>query len=102
MYSDDFFSGALVILVLGYCCAGHACFVGSNPTPHVELITSKRCPIGGIAIGGDRWPGVRFLDVLLRFEADPNIKMILGVSCVIPSLYRLIPFLTSNYVFVSS
>lgn len=29
----------------------------------------------GIAIGGDRWPGVRFLDVLLRFEADPNIKM---------------------------
>lgn len=25
----------------------------------------------GIAIGGDRWPGVRFLDVLLRFEADP-------------------------------
>merc|ERR1719436_1249538 len=30
----------------------------------------------GIAIGGDRWPGVRFLDVLLRFQADPNIKMI--------------------------
>jgi len=29
----------------------------------------------GIAIGGDRWPGVRFLDVLLRFEADPSIKM---------------------------
>jgi len=29
----------------------------------------------GIAIGGDRWPGVRFIDVLLRFEADPNIKM---------------------------
>lgn len=29
----------------------------------------------GIAIGGDRWPGVRFLDVLLRFEADPAIKM---------------------------
>ncbi|CAJ1403459.1 unnamed protein product [Effrenium voratum] len=29
----------------------------------------------GIAIGGDRWPGLRFLDVLLRFEADPNVKM---------------------------
>eukprot|EP00747_Dinoflagellata_sp_TGD_P081144 gnl/TRDRNA2_/TRDRNA2_161181_c2_seq1.p1 gnl/TRDRNA2_/TRDRNA2_161181_c2~~gnl/TRDRNA2_/TRDRNA2_161181_c2_seq1.p1 ORF type:complete len:435 (-),score=74.07 gnl/TRDRNA2_/TRDRNA2_161181_c2_seq1:235-1539(-) len=29
----------------------------------------------GIAIGGDRWPGVRFLDVLMRFEADPSIKM---------------------------
>ena len=29
----------------------------------------------GIAIGGDRWPGLRFLDVLLRFEADPDIKM---------------------------
>jgi len=29
----------------------------------------------GIAIGGDRWPGVRFIDVLLRFEKDPSIKM---------------------------
>eukprot|EP00930_Biecheleria_cincta_P016979 TRINITY_DN13627_c0_g1_i1.p1 TRINITY_DN13627_c0_g1~~TRINITY_DN13627_c0_g1_i1.p1 ORF type:complete len:1043 (-),score=190.41 TRINITY_DN13627_c0_g1_i1:246-3374(-) len=29
----------------------------------------------GIAIGGDRWPGVRFIDVLLRFQADPAIKM---------------------------
>jgi len=29
----------------------------------------------GIAIGGDRWPGVRFIDVLLRYEADPTIKM---------------------------
>jgi len=29
----------------------------------------------GIAIGGDRWPGVRFIDVLLRYEADPSIKM---------------------------
>ncbi|CAE7313191.1 Acly [Symbiodinium sp. CCMP2456] len=29
----------------------------------------------GIAIGGDRWPGLRFLDVLLRFEADPDVKM---------------------------
>jgi len=29
----------------------------------------------GIAIGGDRWPGLRFLDVLLRFEADPAVKM---------------------------
>jgi len=29
----------------------------------------------GIAIGGDRWPGVRFIDVLLRYQADPTIKM---------------------------
>ena len=52
---------------------------GKNPTPHVELITSKTL---------SNWRhcywrrsmarGVRFLDVLLRFEADPNIKMILG------------------------
>eukprot|EP00756_Hemistasia_phaeocysticola_P040566 Hpha_TRINITY_DN16869_c2_g2::TRINITY_DN16869_c2_g2_i3::g.153910::m.153910/K01648/ACLY; ATP citrate (pro-S)-lyase len=29
----------------------------------------------GIAIGGDRYPGTRFLDVLLRYEADPAVKM---------------------------
>eukprot|EP01061_Rhynchopus_euleeides_P004780 TRINITY_DN139_c0_g1_i1.p1 TRINITY_DN139_c0_g1~~TRINITY_DN139_c0_g1_i1.p1 ORF type:complete len:1061 (+),score=536.48 TRINITY_DN139_c0_g1_i1:106-3288(+) len=30
----------------------------------------------GLAIGGDRYPGTRFLDVLLRYEANPNIKML--------------------------
>ena len=30
----------------------------------------------GMAIGGDRYPGTRFLDVLLRYEANPNIKML--------------------------
>ncbi|KAJ9455903.1 putative ATP-citrate synthase [Diplonema papillatum] len=30
----------------------------------------------GLAIGGDRYPGTRFLDVLLRYEANPNIKMV--------------------------
>jgi len=30
----------------------------------------------GIAIGGDRWPGLRFIDVVTRFESDPTIKMI--------------------------
>ncbi|UXI21134.1 ovochymase-2 [Sarcoptes scabiei] len=29
----------------------------------------------GVAIGGDRYPGTTFLDHLLRYEADPNIKM---------------------------
>lgn len=29
----------------------------------------------GVAIGGDRYPGTTFLDHLLRYESDPNIKM---------------------------
>lgn len=29
----------------------------------------------GIAIGGDRYPGTSFLDHLLRYEAEPEIKM---------------------------
>ncbi|CAH4034477.1 ATP-citrate synthase [Pieris brassicae] len=30
----------------------------------------------GVAIGGDRYPGTTFIDHLLRFEADPNVKML--------------------------
>jgi ATP citrate (pro-S)-lyase len=30
----------------------------------------------GIAIGGDRYPGTTFIDHLLRYEADPNCKML--------------------------
>lgn len=30
----------------------------------------------GVAIGGDRYPGTTFLDHLLRYEQDPEIKMI--------------------------
>ena len=30
----------------------------------------------GVAIGGDRYPGTTFLDHLLRYEADPDIKML--------------------------
>eukprot|EP01060_Flectonema_neradi_P030784 TRINITY_DN453_c0_g1_i1.p1 TRINITY_DN453_c0_g1~~TRINITY_DN453_c0_g1_i1.p1 ORF type:complete len:1081 (+),score=252.29 TRINITY_DN453_c0_g1_i1:67-3243(+) len=30
----------------------------------------------GLAIGGDRYPGTRFIDVLLRYEKNPNIKML--------------------------
>ncbi|KAI9140660.1 citrate synthase-like protein [Paraphysoderma sedebokerense] len=29
----------------------------------------------GVAIGGDRYPGSTFIDHLLRFEQDPNVKM---------------------------
>ncbi len=29
----------------------------------------------GIAIGGDRYPGTTFIDHLLRYEADPDVKM---------------------------
>ena len=29
----------------------------------------------GVAIGGDRYPGTTFMDHLIRYEKDPNIKM---------------------------
>jgi len=31
----------------------------------------------GVAIGGDRYPGTTFIDHLLRFEADPDCKILL-------------------------
>lgn len=30
----------------------------------------------GVAIGGDRYPGTTFMDHILRYEADPEVKMI--------------------------
>lgn len=30
----------------------------------------------GVAIGGDRYPGTTFMDHLLRYEKDPNVKML--------------------------
>ncbi|GAB6025154.1 hypothetical protein CHUAL_010577 [Chamberlinius hualienensis] len=30
----------------------------------------------GVAIGGDRYPGTTFMDHLLRYQADPTVKMI--------------------------
>ncbi|XP_055687731.1 ATP-citrate synthase isoform X2 [Lutzomyia longipalpis] len=30
----------------------------------------------GVAIGGDRYPGTTFMDHILRYQADPDIKMI--------------------------
>lgn len=34
----------------------------------------------GISIGGDRFPGSTLLDHLLRFEANPNIKMLVALG----------------------
>ena len=31
----------------------------------------------GVAIGGDRYPGTTFIDHLLRYQADPNCKLLL-------------------------
>lgn len=30
----------------------------------------------GVAIGGDRYPGSNFLDHMLRYQANPNVKML--------------------------
>ena len=34
----------------------------------------------GIAIGGDRYPGSRLIDHLMRYEANPNIKMFVSLG----------------------
>jgi succinyl-CoA synthetase alpha subunit len=34
----------------------------------------------GIAIGGDRYPGSQLIDHLLRYEANPNIKMLVALG----------------------
>lgn len=34
----------------------------------------------GISIGGDRFPGSRLIDHLLRFEQDPNVKMLVALG----------------------
>ena len=30
----------------------------------------------GVAIGGDRYPGTTFIDHLLRYQNDPQVKML--------------------------
>ncbi len=30
----------------------------------------------GVAIGGDRYPGTIYMDHLLRYQADPSVKML--------------------------
>lgn len=30
----------------------------------------------GVAIGGDRYPGTTFMDHIMRYQADPAVKMI--------------------------
>jgi len=30
----------------------------------------------GVAIGGDRYPGTTFMDHIYRYQADPEVKMI--------------------------
>merc|ERR1712137_1464543 len=32
--------------------------------------------MGGVAIGGDRYPGTTFIDHILRYQADPDCKIL--------------------------
>ncbi|KAH0251609.1 citrate synthase, partial [Aureobasidium melanogenum] len=41
----------------------------------IEQTTNGVCE--GVAIGGDRYPGTTFIDHLLRYEQDPNTKILL-------------------------
>ena len=43
------------------------------PPPHPSQHTNG--VYEGVAIGGDRYPGTTFWDHIIRYEANPNIKM---------------------------
>lgn len=58
---------------------GSVCYVSrsggmSNELNNIVSLTSNGV-CEGVAIGGDRYPGTTFMDHLLRYEADPNCKM---------------------------
>lgn len=38
----------------------------------------------GVAIGGDRYPGTTFMDHVMRYQENPDVKMIvvLGEVCI--------------------
>jgi ATP citrate (pro-S)-lyase len=42
----------------------------------MTMIIATNGTYEGIAIGGDRYPGTSFIDHLLRYEADPQCKML--------------------------
>ena len=60
--------------------AGSVAYVSKSGGMSNELNNIiSRCTDGvyeGIAIGGDRYPGSSFIDHMLRYEADPNVKII--------------------------
>jgi hypothetical protein len=45
----------------------------------------------GVAIGGDRYPGTTFIDHLRRYQANPDVKMmvVLGEVCLFPAVVRV-------------
>ncbi|KAH6592709.1 hypothetical protein BASA61_004475 [Batrachochytrium salamandrivorans] len=47
----------------------------------------------GVAIGGDRYPGSTFIDHMLRYEADPNVKILvlLGELAVLKNMTLHMP-----------
>jgi ATP citrate (pro-S)-lyase len=53
----------------------------------------------GVAIGGDRYPGTTFIDHILRYEADPNCKIIvlLGEVGGVEE-YRVIEAVKNGYI----
>lgn len=58
---------------------GSVCYVSrsggmSNELNNIVALTSDGV-CEGVAIGGDRYPGTTFMDHLLRYEADPDCKM---------------------------
>lgn len=44
----------------------------------------------GIAIGGDRYPGTTFMDHILRYQDDPNVKMIILLGEVSLGFFKLL------------
>ncbi|KAG4302791.1 hypothetical protein PCK1_000951 [Pneumocystis canis] len=76
---------SLGVVIIGPATVGGikaGCFKLGNTGGMMDNIVASKLyrPDGvyeGIAIGGDRYPGTTFIDHLLRYEADPNCKILL-------------------------
>lgn len=58
--------------------SAHACVISSRlGLTDALLLTPPALPASssGVAIGGDRYPGTRFIDMLLRYQDNPEVKM---------------------------
>lgn len=68
----------------------------SNELNNIISLTTDGV-VEGVAIGGDRYPGTTFLDHLTRYEADPDVKMMVMLGevsafLVLPSTQQCVAF----------
>ena len=76
--------------------AGSVCYVSKSGGMSNELnnIIARHSDgvCDGVAIGGDRYPGSRFIDHILKYQANPECKMIVLLGEVGVQLLEIFAF----------